>query len=50
MLFLEEEVLLWVSGWFVDEGYYSEETEEEWSEEEDYEEFISGKVWTKKSG
>ena len=43
MLFLEEEVLLWVSGWFADEGYCSEETEDEWtSEEEDGEEYISG--------
>ena len=43
MLFLEEEVLLWVSGWFNDEGYCSEETEDEWtSEEEDNEEYISG--------
>ena len=43
MLFLEEEVLLWVSGWFADEGYYSEETDDEWTtEEEDGEEYISG--------
>ena len=43
MLFLEEEILLWAVEWFVDEGYNSEEMdEEEWTEEEDDEDFISG--------
>ena len=35
MLFLEEEVLEWMSGWFTDEGYCTEETDSG-------EEYISG--------
>ena len=43
MLFLEEEVLEWMSGWFTDEGYCTEETEDGWTSEEDSgEEYISG--------